>query len=65
MENSSDEVTLYVGPTLHQAIAEAGGHIGNKDVVPFMHMVLAYPTALRTMKSNDPYRLRLTFSRPM
>lgn len=42
VEYSSDEKTSYVSPMLHQAIAEVAGHIGNKNVVPFMHTVLAY-----------------------
>ena len=44
--SSSDDITAYVGPLLFQTISAVAGHIGNNNVVPFMHMVLAHLVAL-------------------
>lgn len=55
VEYSSDEVTSYVRPMIYQAIAEVAGHIGNKNVVPFMHMVLAYLHGLTWVPDASVY----------
>lgn len=52
---SSDEVTTYVGPLLLQTITDVAGHIGNKNVVPFMHMVLAYLYGLTWIPGASVY----------
>lgn len=43
---SSDQVSRYVGLMLYDTISDVADHIGDKNIVPFMHMVLAYLLAL-------------------
>ncbi|KAJ9663494.1 hypothetical protein H2198_000760 [Neophaeococcomyces mojaviensis] len=52
---SSDEVSSYAGPMLYDTISDVAGHIGNKNVVPFMHMVLAYLLALTWIPGASVY----------
>lgn len=52
---TSDEISAYVGPMLFHTISDVASHIGNKNVVPFMHMVLAYLLALTWVPSASVY----------
>ncbi|KAK5309721.1 hypothetical protein LTR70_010060 [Exophiala xenobiotica] len=51
----SDEISSYVGPMLFHTISDVASHIGNKNVVPFMHMVLAYLLALTWVPGASVY----------
>ncbi|KAK5953876.1 hypothetical protein OHC33_005147 [Knufia fluminis] len=53
--SASTDVSSYVGPMLYQVIADVASHIGNKNVVPFMHMVLAYLLALTWVPGASVY----------
>lgn len=53
--SASTDISSYVGPMLHQTIADVASHIGNKNVVPFMHMVLAYLLALTWVPGASVY----------
>lgn len=52
---SSDEVTEYVGLLLYQTISTVASHIGNKNVIPFMHMILAHLHALTWVPDASIY----------
>ncbi|KAK5076668.1 hypothetical protein LTS08_005839 [Lithohypha guttulata] len=51
----SDDVTSYVGPMLYKTIADVAGQIGNKNVVPFMHQILAHLHALTWIPGASIY----------
>ena len=44
--SKSDDISSYVGPMLRKTISDVAGNIGNKNAVPFMHIVLAHLEAL-------------------
>ena len=52
---SSDQVSKYVGPILYDTISDVAGHLGDKNIVPFMHMVLAYLLALTWIPGASVY----------
>jgi len=52
---SSDEISSYVGPMLFHTVSDVASHIGNKNIVPFMHMVLAYLLALTWVPGASVY----------
>jgi len=52
---SSDQVSKYAGQMLHDTISDVAGHIGNKNIVPFMHMILAYLLALTWIPGASLY----------
>lgn len=52
---SSDDVSSYAGPMLFRVITDVADQIGNKNVVPFMHMVLAYLYGLTWIPGASVY----------